>query len=340
MLYENRLLGGKVNLSYRHGASQRGDLKNVLGSRLHVGKSTDVDLVAGYRRRGAERYYGLGPDASDDDKSYFTSRIRWVGGSVHHQVRPEYAVQGRLYYSEMTNAGPRKPERYIPTDVVFAADLPPGWGDVSEGMSYEIELIRDGTRATGRAARGSVQRIMASHFRPGSPQEAPSTQYRILLERFLDGPEAAGRQLALKAYWSWLDGKPSAMHFQRLLTNAGIDDFRGFNSYRFRDRGIVGMTAEYRYPVWDYGQVAGALGLDGYVFWDVGQVFHQHQLIGAGSMTHSLGLGVRLVTSQNFVLRGELARSNEAFIASLSMSQPFQRDRGGMSDGKSPVPMR
>jgi hypothetical protein len=51
-------------------------------------------------------------------------------------------------------------------------------------------------------------------------------------------------------------------------------------------------------------------------------------------------LGVRLVTSQSFVLRAELARSNEAFIASLSMSQPFQRDRGGMSDGKSPVPMR
>ena len=80
--------------------------------------------------------------------------------------------------------------------------------------------------------------------------------------------------------------------------------------------------------------------MDGYVFWDTGQVFDDHSRIRLESLTHSLGIGVRLVTGSSFVFRGELAGSREDFIARFSLSQVFQRQRGGMYDGRSPIPMR
>ena len=126
-------------------------------------------------------------------------------------------------------------------------------------------------------------------------------QYRIVLEQFVGGHSRSGRQLALKSYWSWLDPGSGELHYQRMITSHLPGTFRGFHDFRFRDRGIAGFTAEYRYPVWDYGQIGGRLGMDGYLFLDTGQVFDDHSRIRVESLTHSLGIGVRLVTGSSFV---------------------------------------
>jgi hypothetical protein len=80
--------------------------------------------------------------------------------------------------------------------------------------------------------------------------------------------------------------------------------------------------------------------MDGYVFWDTGQVFSDHSLLKLEDLTHSFGLGIRLVNTDDFMLRAEIAGSREDLMARLSVSQIFQRHKGGVYHGIVPIPMR
>ena len=51
-------------------------------------------------------------------------------------------------------------------------------------------------------------------------------------------------------------------------------------------------------------------------------------------------MGARLVSTDDFMFRGEIAFSIEDFILRLSVSQVFQRAKGGVFHGRVPIPMR
>lgn len=339
-VYEHRPFDGDLHLQYGHSGSARGDLENFGALRLFAERRTWIDLVAGYRRRGAERFYGTGPGSREDDGTYFSGRNVWTGGALRRRLPRDMALEGRVFHSEVSNAGPRVERDDPAVEDVFAGNLPYGWGARSAGMSYEIELIHDDTHSRGRSVRGGLRRFTVSYFDRSSGTGDDFVHYRAALEQFIGGRSPAGRQLALKAIWSWQDDAEGFTHFQRLITNELAESFRGFQDFRFRDRGLASFTAEYRYPVWDYGQVGGGLGMDGYVFWDTGQVFSAHRQIRLEALTHSLGIGIRLVSSDDFLVRAELAGSREDLIARLSLSQVFQRAKGGMYDGRLPLPTR
>lgn len=338
--YEHRLLGGKLHAHYLHGASVRGNLVNAVATRAYLSDQTWLDLICSYDRRGAERYYGPGSESRRADESYFTGRNVWAGGALVQHLDHDLSIEGRVYYSDLSNAGPRKTDDRPSVDEVFAGDLPYGWDQSSTGMSYELEVGHDATGSSGRAVQGGLRRASVSYFHPTSGPGHDHVQYRLGLEQFIGGHGPSGRRLALKALWSWIDSGGNPVHFQRLLTNDVGDSFRGFHDFRFRDRGIIGLTTEYRYPVWDYAQIAGALGADGYVFYEAGQVFSDHQLIRMKSLTHSIGMGIRLVRVDDFMALAEIAGSREDLIARVSVSQVFQRAKGGMYHGRIPVPAR
>ncbi|RKZ13096.1 hypothetical protein DRQ53_07770 [bacterium] len=339
-LYENRPFDGNLHLQYTFVAGGRDDLVNTVGTRTFLGSSTWLDFVGSYHRRGAERFNGIGPGSSADDESFFAGRYTWTGASLRQQFDHGLAAEARVLYSDVRNAGPRQLDRFDSTEDLFASDLPHGWSERSTGMSYEFEFMRDVTGTRGRGVRGGLQRAMVSYFQPTSGPGEEFLHYRLALEQFIGGSSPAGRQLALKFSWSWMDGSDEVIHFQRLITNHGADSFRGYHGFRFRDRGIIGGTAEYRYPVWDYGQVGGGLGADGYVFYDTGQVFSGHSNVRMRALTHSLGLGIRLVNADDFMARVEVAGSRENFLFRFSVSQIFQHAKGGVFDGRVPIPMR
>ena len=339
-LYEHRLFGGNLHMQYWHAGGGRGDLVNTGSTRVFAGDRTSFDLVASYHRRGAERYFGIGPDSDRDDEGFFTNRMVWFGGSAQRLFPRNFGAVAKVLYSDVSSYGPRHSERFDSIEEVFADRLPLGYGETSTGMSYEFELRHDDTGTPGRGVHGGLRRFMVGYFHPTSGYGFDFMHYRVVLEQFVGGKQPAGRQLAVKGFWSWLDTGDGDVHFQRLLTNHDADAFRGYHDFRWRDRGIAGVTVEYRYPVWDYGQVAGGLGMDGYVFWDTGQVFSDHSLLKLDSLTHSLGMGIRLVSAKDFLVRGEIAGSKEDIIARLSVSQLFQRDKGGVYHGRVPIPMR
>jgi outer membrane protein assembly factor BamA len=100
--------------------------------------------------------------------------------------------------------------------------------------------------------------------------------------------------------------------FYELSSLGGSRDLRGFPSNRFRDLGTALLTAEYRYPIWDF--------LDMIIFTDQGQSFNKFSDIALKDFRSSYGFGFHLLSQQGLAFRSEFAFSNEGgrFIISIT----------------------
>lgn len=113
-----------------------------------------------------------------------------------------------------------------------------------------------------------------------------------------------------------MESEGDTSHFARLLTNSDPNQMRGYDDDRWRDRGLLLLNAEYRFPVWAYRERRGT-GIDGYLFVDSGQVFSDDDRPALRDLVHSYGGGFR-----------------------LSMDQIFQYPKNALYHGRPPIPLR
>jgi hypothetical protein len=69
-------------------------------------------------------------------------------------------------------------------------------------------------------------------------------------------------------------------------------------------------------------------------------VYNDIDEITGDNLTFSYGAGVRLIGSRDFVARVEYGRSEEQAVWRLRFDQIFQFSRGGLFNGRVPVPDR
>ena len=125
----------------------------------------------------------------------------------------------------------------------------------------------------------------------------------------------------------------------RLHTNDDPDLLRGYDDFRWRDRGMALVNAEYRWPMWRHQHPTGS-GLDAYLLSDVGQVFGHARELSLDHMTASWGGGFRLIGSRGYVFRVEYARSDEDHVIRFRADQVFQFVKTGYIHGREPIPAR
>ena len=104
--------------------------------------------------------------------------------------------------------------------------------------------------------------------------------------------------------------------FQRLLSNAGADLFRGYLDSRWRDRGVALANMEVHWGVWASANPLGPT-LDAYLLTDVGQVFGDPVGVALGDLAYSHGAGLRLASALGFAGIVEFARSREDSVIRL-----------------------
>ncbi len=225
---------------------------------------------------------------------------------------------------------------------VYAGDLPTGYGRRSDGWYLGTSLQHDTETQTAWPSSGGIRRLSASYFAPTDAQDVPFWTYRVELEQFIPLWHPT-RVLALRAFYSWIDpteGRGTGdVPFQRLMTNDDPDLLRGYEDFRFRDRGMALFTAEYRWPVWE-DEAAHFLGVDAYLLTDIGQVFGRTRDISWDNMTVSYGIGLRLIRPAGFIGRLEYARSEDDEVIRLRADQVFQFNKGDLFHGRNPVPTR
>jgi hypothetical protein len=83
----------------------------------------------------------------------------------------------------------------------------------------------------------------------------------------------------------------------------GGSDLRGFANYRFRDLHSILFTAEYRWYVQEYVEMA--------IFYDAGKVAAQRSALDFDGLKSDVGIGIRFHSPTATALRIELARGNE-----------------------------
>ena len=83
----------------------------------------------------------------------------------------------------------------------------------------------------------------------------------------------------------------------------GSRELRGFSNYRFRDRHSIAATAEYRWYVQEYVEMA--------LFYGAGKVVPRKGDLDFTGLKSDFGIGLRFHTPGTTVLRFEVARSNE-----------------------------
>jgi len=325
-------------LRLRGSGTTHGDTRLSLGSRIPLGEGEYFEFGTGYRMRGNARYFGIGPDTKGRDESFYRQEVFWSGAGLRQALGAHLFWQADLLYSSVSAGEPHEAgEPSISTQ--FAGALPPGFGEHSYGVSGGLQLMHDDEGGIGRTTKGGSRRVRVERFESTDKRDVGIWSYRAELQQFftLWYPY---RILALRAYGSWLDPTGGdVIPFQRLLVNDTPDVLRGYRSFRFRDRGLVALNSEYRFPIL-MKQFPGRSGLDLYPLADYGQVFDDAEQVGFNNMKFSYGLGLRIESGNGMVARFEWARSKEETTFLLRADQIFQFVKLGFLYGRDPIPSR
>ena len=302
-----------------------------------VGDRAEVQAGAGFRRRHNARFFGLGPDAPEQAISVYENEEFWFGASLSGRVGAGFSVEGDVFWSRI-GALPSEVEEPPALERRFR-DLPAGFGRFSEGLSAGLALNHQTADGLARPTSGGTRRAKAAYFSSSDDLTPDFWTLRVELQQFFS-LFLPHQVLALRGFVSWLEADDGApIPFQRLMTNDDPDLLRGYQDFRWRDRGMAVLSVEYRWPLWVWAHTDG-VGIDAYLLSDVGQVFGEGDDLALDNLTTSYGLGFRLTGRSDFLGLLELAWSDENFVVRIQGHQIFQFAKSGMFYGRSRVPNR
>jgi len=294
----------------------------------------EVEAGGGYRLERNARFFGLGPSSAKADQSFYTEEQSWAGLSYRRALGGPLASEWRAIYTSIATRGPR-PEDGPGLAQRFASSIPEGFNKRSEGVLSTALLRLDTTQSSGRPEPGVITQGQASYF-------SPTGTYGDTFWRY--GGEAGAflplwftdRTLAIRSALDWTEAPEThRIPFTRIPTNHSGEELRGFSNYRWRDRGLLDVSAEYRWPAWALER-AHSVGIDAYMFLSSGQVFNEWHEITTHLWQTSWGGGFRAITDQGFGGRIEIARSRESTQIRLRADQMFDF-KGGLYAGNAHV---
>lgn len=142
-------------------------------------------------------------------------------------------------------------------------------------------------------------------------------KYRFEWQEFIDLPFLpSSRRLAFKGRMERVE--PLADKSIPFFEQPSIGDSRGLRGLtgdRFRDDKSLLFTLEYRYPMWDFVDVA--------LFLDEGQVFKNFNDLSISEFHTGYGFGLHFLGEENLSFRVEFAFSKESSRTILSITPNF-----------------
>jgi hypothetical protein len=331
-LFHNTLpLDTRMRFSVK--ASTRGSRRYTLG--FMQDRASAWEIGAGHRYKPNARFFGIGPHTREEDETFYTLEQNWVGLAYNHEVSGNLAIEPGALFSAV---GAREADDDFDPSLETRFPGTAGFGETIEGITLSLHLIHDTTPLDGRPQGGGLGRLKVARFLGFGEEETDYTSYRAELQRYFP-LWFTKRALALRGFASWLDSRGNVIPFQYLLTNDEPDLFRGYRDFRWRDRGMVAGSLEYRWPIWAPVDMDG-FGVDAFLFSDIGQVFGGGGEIALRNLTFSYGGGLRMVGSKSLTGLLEFGWSKEDFQLRLTGHQVFDPSRGRLLRGRPPIPTR
>jgi surface antigen Omp85-like protein len=252
--------------------------------RRSLSKRSQVAAFGTVRHMGRLDYFGLGPHSSFDDRAMFRLRETTFGTRGWFRVTPAVRVGGSVAaYMPDLGRGTSPTVRSI--EEVFTPTSAPGFDAEPMFGRYRgfVELVHptrdqpdtfddsDNNRGVYQLAFEAVRDLESGthdfhRWETEVQQRIPGLRpgQRLTLHGFLASTNTGADIPFYMMYTLGGAGGLKSFRPDLLGTDGTRATLRGFRSYRFRDRNLVLMQAEYRIPVHKYIHTT--------VFVDAGQV--------------------------------------------------------------------
>jgi hypothetical protein len=241
-----------------------------------------------------EDFFGLGPDSLREHGVTYGLRNTVVGGTA--AVRPVtwFGVGGGVDYMtpriDPFGEGPRLGN-------VFDVASTPGLGATADFVRYEATADLNYRQPRGNPRAGGRYAVTTQWFDDTGGDRYSFRRVEADLQQYISLLRDR-RVLALHGLVSISDaddGRDIPFYLQRTL--GGPDDLRGFRRFRFRDRHLLLLQAEYRWEIFT--------AVDGAIFYDAGKVASRVEDLDFRDLESDYGIGFRFGSDTGVFLRVE-----------------------------------
>jgi hypothetical protein len=247
-----------------------------------------------------EDFFGLGPESRREDHVLYGMTNSIVGATAAVHPAPWLAFGGGADY-----LAPRvRAADDGRIDARFGEALAPGLTTQPDFLRYEGFAELNYRQPRGNPRRGGRYALTVQHFEDRDGERYSFQRSEIDLQQYISLLRER-RVLALHALVSVSDyaqGNDVPFYLQRTL--GGPDDLRGFRRFRFRDRHLVLLQAEYRWEIFT--------AVDGAIFYDAGKVASRLEDVNLRDLESDYGIGFRFGTVNGVFLRVEGAFGSSA----------------------------
>ena len=279
-----------------------------LNDRLFAG------VRSAYRSAPQETYFGTGNDTKDENRTNYLLEDAGVSGQIGFRFRESIKVGAHAGWVD-THIGAGTSSQYQTVDEVFdSKDLPafdsqPTY--LRTGAFIDIDYLdeplnpRNGGRYVATWSSFKDQNLGLYDFKQF---DAEVQQYIPFFNQ--------RRVIALRAKTVLTqtdDGQ--AVPFYMLPTLGGSEDLRGFADFRFRDKNMVVVNAEYRFEAFS--------GLDLALFADAGQVAPTTRELRVRDMKTAAGFGFRFNSAKSVFYRVDVGFSREGTTVFMKFGNVF-----------------
>jgi outer membrane protein assembly factor BamA len=236
-------------------------------------------------------FFGVGNDSLKNERTDFRLRTAETLGFATIRASSRVSVTGRAGLLTHVGVDPLQEPNLLHADAAVDMDTRDVPGYPARGGRYRVSASMFHDR--------DLSRYSFRRFEGDAAQYVPLGRTVLTLRGRIDVSQTSAGQ---------------EVPFYMLPALGGSNSLRGFLDYRFRDRDLLLIGAEYRWPV--------LRSLDAAVFYDAGSV--APQISGLTNRFHGdYGVGVRLHSTAHLLARVDVTRSSEGTRALLSFSMPM-----------------
>ena len=266
-----------------------------------------------YRHSPQIRFFGIGSDTAADDRTSFLARGASYDLVAEYQPRKWLGVAARAGVLDL-EVGPAQGGSAPSTGAVFDERTAPALSQQPLYVHAGAALVLDRRDSASAPRSGGLLGLLAWRF--DALDTAAADFSRVALDGRYFVPVTVASVVALRAVTSMDigDGR-GRVPFYLQQTLGGGDTLRGFERARFRGPSLVNLSAEYRWDVHPWIELAG--------FGDGGQVGSSLRTLAPRRLETSWGAGVRVKKSGAVKFRLDFATSREGRRLIFSTSPAF-----------------
>jgi len=271
------------------------------------------ELLLQYRNLRRVDFFGIGPKSDRNDKTSFQYDGLAALVTAGFTQRNAKLRWGGRFGALSARGGPGGSSTTPSIEELYSEQEVPGIGEAPAYILLGAFLHRDGRDDPNEPRRGSLYELDWAFYHDQKLSRFGFQELDLTASFYF--PTTRRSVLALRGKGIFTrPGEGQDVPFFLMPTLGGYQSLHGFDYFRFRDRNLVVVNAEYRWEV--------TPSLRAELLVDVGQVFSGAEELGFSNLEFSTGAGLRLKLGTTVLVGAALGVGREG--AELAVRGDFR----------------